>query len=141
MLRSIAAELRLDNVLFHDEIEPWEIPGLLSECHVGIVALDPRHTTHNVPGKFLAYLHAGLPILARVNPGNDMEKLINDEGIGVTCTDTSIERFHQEALRLLDHPRHFAKAATKGPQIARRMFSVKSAASQIVGRLQNGDLI
>jgi hypothetical protein len=25
------------------------------------VALDPRHTTHNIPGKFLTYLQAGVP--------------------------------------------------------------------------------
>lgn len=140
MLRSMATELRLDNVLFHDEIEPWQIPGLLSQCHIGIVALDPRHTTHNVPGKFLTYLQAGLPILARINPGNDMEKLINDEGIGLTCTDSSIEGFHQQALRLLDHPQDFAQSEVRGPELAHRMFSVKRAAAQIVSRLQNRDV-
>jgi len=43
-------------VVFHDEIEPSEIPGLYSQCHAGIVALDPRHKTHNLPGKFLSYM-------------------------------------------------------------------------------------
>ncbi|HEX2723087.1 MAG TPA: glycosyltransferase family 4 protein, partial [Gemmatimonadaceae bacterium] len=91
MLRSIAQQLQLDNVLFHDEIEPWEVPGLLSQCHIGIIALDPRHTTHNVPGKFLSYLRAGLPILARINPGNDMEKLIHEERIGLVSTEKGID--------------------------------------------------
>lgn len=46
----------LDNVVFFDEIDPDEIPGLYSPCHVGLVALDPRHKTHNIPGKFLTYI-------------------------------------------------------------------------------------
>jgi len=36
----------LDNVVFHDEIDPAGIPGLYSQCHVGIVALDPRQIIH-----------------------------------------------------------------------------------------------
>jgi hypothetical protein len=54
-------------VVFHDEIHPDEIPGLYAQCHVGMVALDPRHKTHNIPGKFLTYMQSGLPVLANIN--------------------------------------------------------------------------
>lgn len=136
-LRADAATMKLDNVAFHDEIEPWEVPGLLAQCHIGIVALDPRHTTHNVPGKFLTYLQAGLPVLARLNPGNDLEKLIHDEGIGLACSDRSIDRFYELAIQLLDNRAAFEHAAARGKDLARRMFSVEAAAAQIVDRLQH----
>ncbi len=42
-LRQVCSERRLENVLFFDEIEPDEIPGLYAQCHVGLVVLDPRH--------------------------------------------------------------------------------------------------
>jgi len=58
----------LDNVAFHDEIEPAEIPGLYSQCHVGIVALDPRHKAHNLPGKFLSYMQALVALVGRALP-------------------------------------------------------------------------
>jgi len=67
-------------VLFYDEIDPDEIPGLYAQCHVGIVALDPRHKTHNIPGKFLSYMQSGLPVLASINPGNDLVELIQRSG-------------------------------------------------------------
>ena len=41
-LREDAKTRNLDNVLFYDEIDPDEISGLYAQCHVGIVALDPR---------------------------------------------------------------------------------------------------
>jgi hypothetical protein len=51
-----------------------------------MLALDPRHKSHNIPGKFLTYMQAGLPVLARINPRNDLEKLIQSEGVGRVCT-------------------------------------------------------
>ena len=47
-----------------------------------IVALDPRHKTHNIPGKFLTFMQAGLPVLVSINPGNDLICLIEQEQVG-----------------------------------------------------------
>ncbi|MEJ7759419.1 MAG: glycosyltransferase family 4 protein [Gemmatimonadaceae bacterium] len=138
-LRALAMQMKLDNTLFHGEIEPWEVPGMLAQCHIGIVTLDLRHKTHNVPGKFLNYLQAGLPVLARLNPGNDLEKLIRDEGVGLSCSDPSIELFHELAVKLLDDRGSFEHAAARGKELAQRMFSVRAAAAQIVDRLQNSN--
>ena len=70
-LQSIAAQKQLDNVVFFDEIDPDGIPDLYAQCHAGIVALDSRHKSHNIPGKFLTYMQNGMPVLACVNSGND----------------------------------------------------------------------
>ncbi len=69
----------VSNILFFDEVDSSEMPGLLSQCFIGLLALDPRHKTHNIPGKFLTYLHAGLPVLALVNGGTDLMRLINEK--------------------------------------------------------------
>jgi hypothetical protein len=76
-LRATTVARQLDNILFHDEVDPSEIPGLMAQCHIGLLALDPRHKTHNIPGKFLAYMQAGLPVLAQINQNNDLVGLIN----------------------------------------------------------------
>jgi glycosyltransferase involved in cell wall biosynthesis len=137
-LRARAKALELGNVEFYDEIEPSEVPGLLSKCHVGIVALDLRHRTHNIPGKFLTYLFAGLPVLARINPGNDLEALINKEGVGRVCTDRSIDEFESVALDLWTNRKSFSSMSHNARQLARRRFSVQTAATQLVEALQSG---
>jgi sulfite reductase beta subunit-like hemoprotein len=53
----------LNNVLFFDDIHPDDISDLYALCHVGIVSLDPRHKSHNIPGKFLTYMQSGLSVL------------------------------------------------------------------------------
>ena len=81
----------LDNTVFFNEIDPSEIPGLYAQCHVGLIVLDPRHKTHNIPGKFLSYMQSGLPVLASINKGNDLVEIISHERVGRVCTDASVE--------------------------------------------------
>ena len=44
------------HVLFWDEIEFEYLPRVLAQCHIGIVSLDTRHQSHNIPGKLTSYL-------------------------------------------------------------------------------------
>jgi glycosyltransferase involved in cell wall biosynthesis len=136
-LVAIAQAQRLDNVMFHDEIDPTEIPGLLAQCHVGIVALDPRHKTHNVPGKFLTYMQARVPVLARINPGNDLEKLINDERVGRVCTNGDAAMLQRLAEDLIANSRELPEMGRRGQALSRRLFSSTAAAKQIVSALSS----
>jgi glycosyltransferase involved in cell wall biosynthesis len=143
-LRIDAQKRGLDNVAFFDEINPTEIPGLYAQCHIGIVALDPRHKTHNIPGKFLSYMQAGLPVLASINPGNDLVEMIEQESVGRACTDHSVDTLQRLALELVDAVTTIGIAQTL-PNVAisasckdlsTKLFSSASAVNQIVGALQ-----
>ena len=104
-LKADAAARNIDNVIFYDEIDPDEIAGLYAQCSVGLVALDPKHKTHNIPGKFLSYMQAGLPVLASINPGNDLAGLIAEYRVGRACTDnsaTSLAAMAEELIASMD---------------------------------------
>lgn len=135
-LRADAAARRLDNVLFFDEIEPDAIPGLYAQCHIGLVALDPRHKTHNIPGKFLSYMQAGLPVLASINPGNDLVDLIEKERVGRVCLDTSADSMADIALQLVADVAEDRGFAERSKGLAQRLFMPKVAVEQIVAALQ-----
>ncbi len=135
-LREDAAERRLDNVIFFDEIDPDEIPGLYAQCHVGLVALDPRHKTHNIPGKFLSYMQAGLPVLASINPGNDLVHLIEMERIGYSCTDLSVDNMAHHALMLADEISRENTYAVRCKSLFSKLFSPQTAVDKIVKALQ-----
>jgi glycosyltransferase involved in cell wall biosynthesis len=127
----------LKNTLFFDEIDSQEVPGLLSQCHVGLVALDPRHKTHNIPGKFLTYLQAGLPILARVSPQTDLADLIENERVGRVYVGESVEVLRGLALELADNSAEWQLMSSRGRSMCARMFSTQVAARQIVAALSN----
>jgi glycosyltransferase involved in cell wall biosynthesis len=133
ILRQNAEQRGLDNVAFHDEIDPAEIPGLYAQCHVGIVALDPRHKTHNIPGKFLSYMQAGLPVLATINPGNDLEGMILRESVGRVCSDQSLETLQRLALELTAVD---SDLSVRCQALAKKLFSPEAACRQVVQGLR-----
>ncbi len=135
-LRASAKARQLDNVLFFDEIDPDEIAGLYTQCHVGLVALDPRHQTHNIPGKFLSYLQSGLPVLATVNAGNDLIDVIVDNRVGFVSTDNSATILAGLARGLADESVGNPTVAARSKKLARTMFSSEAAVNQIVKALQ-----
>jgi glycosyltransferase involved in cell wall biosynthesis len=122
----------LNNLLFFDEIDPSEIPGLLAQCHVGLVALHPDHKTHNIPGKFVSYVQYGLPVLARVNAGTDLEKLIEDSGVGRVYAGSSVDELTVLAEGLADDDALRSVMSERGIRLGQSMFSPEAAAKQIV---------
>ncbi|KMJ53632.1 colanic acid biosynthesis glycosyl transferase [Vogesella sp. EB] len=137
-LATDAATRGLDNVLFHDEIHPDEIPGLYAQCSVGLVALDPRHKSHNIPGKFLTYMQSGLPVLANINAGNDLADIIRQEKVGFVCENNSLATLQQLAMTLLQALDSGTPFKEHCRALYARLFSTETAVSQIVVALNGG---
>lgn len=134
-LRSDAQARGLANVLFFDEIHPDEIPDLYAQCSIGVVALDPRHKSHNIPGKFLTYMQSGLPVLANVNLGNDLATMIRDERVGEVCESNQVEELLGLADRLLEQIDSDESLQQRCRALFEREFSAEHAVRQIVTAL------
>jgi len=136
-LKVSAFDKKLDNILFCDEIDSNEIPRLLDMCHVGLIALDPRHKSHNIPGKFLTYMQAGLPVLARINAGTDLADLIEDENVGRVYIGSAIDDFRNLAENLIDNETNLKIMSEQGQLLSQKKFSSSQAAKQIVSSFSN----
>ena len=134
-LKTTAQARGLSNVVFFDEIDPDEIPDLYAQCSVGIVALDPRHQSHNIPGKFLTYMQSGLPVLANVNAGNDLAALIRREQVGQVCESNDVEQLARMAETLLSQISTDLALPVRCSQLFARQFSVEQAVCQILTAL------
>jgi glycosyltransferase involved in cell wall biosynthesis len=122
----------LSNVLFFNEIDSSEIPGLLAQCHVGLVALHPGHKTHNIPGKFVSYVQYGLPVLARVSAGTDIARLIEEHGVGKVYVGDSVVELGRLAMRLVEDEGARVSMSESGRELGRVMFSPAAAARQVI---------
>ena len=131
-LRTLAAAASLSNILFEDEIDPADIPGLYAQCHVGMICLDGRHKTHNIPGKFLSYLQAGLPVLASVNAGNDLIAEIECNAVGLASFDPNGTDLAQLAISLATDEWSGPSIKARCQTLSRERFSVEAAVRQIV---------
>jgi glycosyltransferase involved in cell wall biosynthesis len=136
-LKNSAKDRKLDNLLFYDEIHPDEIPDLYSQCSVGIVALDPRHKSHNIPGKFLTYMRSGLPVLANVNTGNDLAQMIRDEQVGQVCESNQVGELLQLTDKLLAQiDSQAGDLPARCRSLFEREFAVDKTVRQIVAALK-----
>jgi glycosyltransferase involved in cell wall biosynthesis len=81
---------QIHNVLILDEVDLIMLSKYYSQCCAGLVFLDPTHQSHNIPGKFISYLEAGLPVVACVNPNNDLIDIIKVNKLGFVA-DTVIQ--------------------------------------------------
>lgn len=136
-LKEMSQKRQLDNVLFFDEIHPDEIPDLYAQCAAGIVALDPRHKSHNIPGKYLTYMQSGLPVLANVNAGNDLATMIREENVGQVCQSNQLEDLTRLAEVLLAQIDSDPALSNRCRNLFKRNFSAKRAVEQIVAALSS----
>ena len=134
-LSDLVKTRRLSNVEFFDEIDPDEIPSLYDQCSAGIVALDPKHKSHNIPGKFLTYMQCGLPVLANINSGNDLANTIRAERVGQVCETNQVDELLRLAEELLMQIEIDKGLSTRCKALFEREFAVEKAVKQIVAAL------
>lgn len=145
-LRALVAARGLD----HTRIGPHDVYGRdRFEPHPGPACAVPRrpdragsashHPQHSgqavVPSACRA---AGLPVLARVNWGNDLEGLIRSERVGYVVAGEAPARLHAYAELLADQRGARAVMADRCRALAVRMFSPSSVARQVIAGLAAG---
>jgi hypothetical protein len=137
-LRQDAKKRGLCNTVFCDEIDAEEIPGLYAQCHVGLIALDARHKTHNIPGKFLSYVQSELPTLAIINEGNDLESIIKNYQVGRVTADRNFKNLQLMACSLLDEiSLNKNLISSRCKNLSDKLFTTKIAVDQIMMALNS----
>ena len=126
---------KLNNVMFQDEMGASDVRGLLRACDIGIVSLDPRLKTSNIPGKFLTYLREGLPTLAIINEGNDLAELITKKNVGSVCVTDELDTLVELAQDLLGNISIDSQFSSRCKSLFESKFDVKRAATQIIESL------
>jgi glycosyltransferase involved in cell wall biosynthesis len=114
---------------------------MVSEFDLGLISLDARLTSHNYPGKLLSYLYWGKPVLASVNPGNDLLGLLQESGAGFCFLNGDDENLALAALRLADDAELRSDMGRNARQLLEQTFSVEHAVNQIFDHLHEAQLI
>ena len=106
-LLAIKDKKNIHNVVILDPLPIEEYESFLGQCHVGIIHLNENFKTQNFPGKTLDYMYAGLPMMAKINRGNDLGKIISEANCGYVTTgnlvdlrDKIINLYKNENLRV-----------------------------------------
>ena len=135
-LMRFLAENGLQNVQVLPTVSHREYLAMLSEFDVGLLSLDRRLKTHNVPGKLLGYMYWRKPSLASINPGNDLFEILEKNQAGLCLLNGDDDRLCAAALRLANDPELRERMGQNSRKLLERLFSVNAAAAQILTHFQ-----
>ncbi len=139
-LKKLIVELDLLNIIISNSVSQDEYFAMLAEFDVGLISLDRKFKTHNFPGKMLGYMYCSKPILASINAGNDLQNIIEDYSIGLSSINGDDEIFFSNALKFINDFELRRIQGANGNMLLHKLFSVKSAANQILSHFDLDDL-
>jgi glycosyltransferase involved in cell wall biosynthesis len=128
---------RLSNIRIMEPVPQEQYIDCLAEFDVGLVSLERRLKTHSLTGKLMGYMRCGMPILASLNPGNDLAQFLTENEAGIAVLNGDDESFRNAALLLANNPDLRDRMGMKARQLGEQKFSVQAAASQILTRFEN----
>jgi glycosyltransferase involved in cell wall biosynthesis len=130
----------LTNMAILPPVPQDEYLRMLGEFDVGLISLDKRLPSNNLTGKLLGYMTCRLPVLASVNPGNDLTTFLHKFQAGISCENGNDECLRAAAIRLAkDHTLREAMGRNSRSLLEKK-FSVQAAAAQILSHFQNMDV-
>ena len=83
VLKEMAKEQQLLNVVFKEFLPREEYMQILASCDVGMIILNEKMATPNFPSKSLAYFNMRVPVLAALDYSTDFGEFLETKGIGL----------------------------------------------------------
>ena len=93
LIEQFISEEKPENVMLMESLPKDEYDAMVACCDVALIFLDHRFTIPNFPSRLLAYMQAGLPVLACTDPNTDIGKVITEGGFGWWCESNNTENF------------------------------------------------
>ena len=118
-----AAELQLDNVIFHDPVNKAKLAGLMASADIGlqILANVPAFYYGTSPNKFFDYISAGLPVLNNY-PGW-LAELITKEQCGFAVPPENPQAFADALEQAANQREKLIEMGRNGQQVAKAQFN------------------
>lgn len=135
-LREIIERKKLTNITIHEAVDQQRYLAMLSEFDVGLISLDRKFKTQNFPGKMLGYMYYSMPILASVNPGNDLKETLEEKHAGFVCINGDDARFRDNAIQLIRDNNLRRQLGLNARSLLESTFSVSRAAKQIIAHFK-----
>ena len=125
-LRREAADL--PNLTVVDYQPAARVPEVLASADVHVVPLKRGLAASSVPSKTYAALAAGRPLLASIDEGSEVARVVEESGAGLAVPPDDLEAFVAAVEELVDDPERRRAMGDRGRAWAERCASPASAA-------------
>ena len=120
----------LPNVHFVDLQPRARLPEVLAAADIHVVPLKQGLGRSSVPSKTYSILAAGRPVLASVDRGTEVERIVEQSGAGVAVPPDDPEAFTKALTRLVAAPEELARMGAAGRRFVESWASPEAVAVQ-----------
>jgi len=118
----------LPNVTLVDYQPPERLPELLAAGDVHLVLLKKGLASVSVPSKLYSILSAGRPVIASVDAGTEVDRVVTRTGAGAAVPAGDLDSFVRAVLQFADDPRARHAAGAAGRRFAEGWLSAAEVA-------------
>jgi len=118
-----------------DMVPDYFLPYIYKYVDFGIVSLNVKHETNNLPGKFISYIQFGLPIICFANSNSELANMIRTSNCGCVIDITNKEKYNYELL--LSFLSNFNKNKKKYSNNSLKLFNDYFSLDAVVKNLTN----
>lgn len=120
-----------EKVYFADTINEDKFTKYISRFNVGIISLDQKILFNNFPGKFYSYLESNLPILADINPSQEISEIIKKNKLGLISDPKNEYDLVKRMEKFIKKDFPIKNLNTRYNRIYKKMFLTSSAYKKI----------
>ncbi len=123
------------NMKLMKQLPKEDYDRMIAACDIGLIFLDHRFTIPNFPSRLLAYMQAGLPVIACTDPNTDIGKVIVDGGFGWWCESNDVTAFSDTVNKAISSVLDDMKL--KESEYLKNHYTVEKAYQTIIGSLED----
>ncbi len=131
-LKTAIQEKGLGNFFILPSVGQDEYLAMVGEADVGLISLDKNLRNHNFPGKLLDYMFFSKPILASINPGNDLKQALEGARCGFVSINGEAETLRRDAVKLMENAETRSEMGRNARSLLLKQFSTAGAAGRIL---------
>lgn len=117
VIKQMAEDKNLTNVMFQDFIPQQDYLRLLASCDVGMIILNEKMATPNFPSKSMSYLNMRVPILAALDHVTDFGVYLEENGAGLWGYSDDIETLKGQLLKYYNSKELREETARRGYEL------------------------
>jgi putative colanic acid biosynthesis glycosyltransferase WcaI len=130
------AEIRSERVRMLGLVDDEDLEEELRYADIGFVSQHYEGSEFNIPSKLMNFMAYGLPVLAAVNPGGEVARIVRDSGAGWVVDSSDPDAFPGEVARLRDAGDEVRARAARARAYAEEHFTQAGFAARFEQTLQ-----
>ena len=117
-----------------DMLPEYYLPKIYTLFDFGIVSLNIKHKTNNLPGKFISYIQFGLPVLCFVNNKSDLSIMVNNYDCGciIDLSESNTKNYKVLSNFLMHLDKNKQKYKKNSLKLFQDFFSLDNALKKIM---------